>query len=141
MAVAIRVEPVLYPIDKVQGAARRFLALCGPHPTRACWVWRSATDPKGYGNFWVGKWWTPSGVIKAHRFSIQVFRGILVDPMDQVHHLVREMDCIGPGCVAPYHLEVVTDEEHHDIHPPHPRNELGQFLSPKDFDGELDPIW
>ncbi len=45
------------------GAAGRFWPKVEIREKDACWPWKGATNPKGYGNFWL----TPYRFVNAHR--------------------------------------------------------------------------
>lgn len=67
----------------------------------ACWIWRGATRPRGYGNFMVELGVT----VGAHRFSYESTFGPIPAGM-HLDHL-----CRNPSCVNPTHLEPVTPAE------------------------------
>ena len=90
-------------IDLVQ----RFLIKTAPDPRSECVLWTGAVSNKGYGNFRVHpRYDTPfDKYVRAHRFSLWVFRG----PFDT--ELVVDHLCHTRLCVNPYHLQAVTFEE------------------------------
>ena len=71
-----------------------------------CWYWigarsRGKGNSKFYGSFGVG-----GRVVRAHRFSVEVFKGEICPP---AHH--RDHICCFSMCVNPDHLEIVSREE------------------------------
>lgn len=66
----------------------------------ACWIWRRATDPNGYGRFWLN-----SGMRLAHRVVFELHRGPVADGLS-LDHLCRVTSCVNPS-----HLEPVTHQE------------------------------
>lgn len=68
--------------------------------TDSCWLWMASKSWKGYGGFGVN-----SGVMPAHRFSYELFKGKIPNGL-LVHHV-----CRNPSCVNPEHLETVTNKE------------------------------
>jgi HNH endonuclease len=80
----------------------RFMRKIEPEPNSGCWLWLGNLGP---GTSWRGQFKGPRGVIKAHRFAYELFRG----PIDQN----KELDhlCRIPACVNPQHLEMVTHHE------------------------------
>jgi hypothetical protein len=68
--------------------------------TQDCWLWLAATNPEGYGRFFVdGKFVGP------HRYSYEL-HGNPIPEKGYIDHL-----CKNPSCVRPDHLEVVTNRE------------------------------
>ncbi len=65
-----------------------------------CWEWTAGTNGVGYGRFW-NQW----GMVLAHRFSFQIFGGVIPEGLE-LDHLCRNR-----ACVNPEHLEVVTHRE------------------------------
>lgn len=66
-----------------------------------CWPWIGATDPNGYGMFYIG---SPRHYTRAHRWSYEALRaeipsGLVID------HL-----CRNTSCVNPWHLEPVSEQ-------------------------------
>lgn len=81
-------------------ALSRLLDACDRPQADACWMWRKATDPNGYGRFWLD-----GGMRLAHRVAYQLLVGPI--PAGRVlDHL-----CRAPGCINPAHLEVVTQRQ------------------------------
>lgn len=71
-----------------------------------CWEWLASRYPEGYGVFRIGSRLDGSyRTIPAHRFAYELLRGAIPDGF-HLDHL-----CRNPGCVNPWHLEVVTGEE------------------------------
>lgn len=68
--------------------------------TTPCWIWRHYIDAKGYGIAHRGKVTT-----RAHRIAYAQFREPIPNGM-VLDHL-----CNQPGCVNPWHCEVVTNAE------------------------------
>ena len=65
-----------------------------------CWLGKGTIAPNGYGHFRVrGKG------IYAHRFSYEIHKGKIPAGMT-IDHLCRT-----PGCVNPFHLDLVTNAE------------------------------
>ncbi len=68
--------------------------------TDTCWLWTGGVNHGGYGKFWA------NGATHAvHRFSYELFRGLIPDGLT-IDHLCR-VRC----CVLPDHLEAVTIQE------------------------------
>lgn len=65
-------------------------------PLGECWVWTGATDPSGYGRFWL-----TGRMAYAHRVAYQWFRGSIPVGHD-LDHLCRVR-----ACVNPFHMEAV----------------------------------
>ena len=70
-----------------------------------CWYWNGARS-KGRGRKWYGSFSLGKRVVRAHRFSSEVFNQ---DECPKGHH--RDHTCGFSMCVAPHHIEVVTSEE------------------------------
>lgn len=66
--------------------------------TKTCWFWLGARDRKGYGVFWDG-----AHLVRAHRFSYQLYHGTLPPYLD---HICRIRHCVNHD-----HLESVTHAE------------------------------
>lgn len=66
-----------------------------------CWIWRASIRPNGYGQFNAGN----KRIVKAHRFSYEMFRGPAPEGLD-LDHLCRNRACVNPD-----HLEPVTRRE------------------------------
>lgn len=78
-------------------AIRRFLAKIEVDATSGCWIWTAASNPDGYGRFWVnGK------LDYAHRYAHETFVAPIPDGLD-IDHLCRNHSCCNPA-----HLEAVT---------------------------------
>lgn len=60
----------------------------------AHWIWKGATDRKGYGNFRVSK----DSVNKAHIFAYVLFKGPIPKGM-QVDHECNIPACVNPSCL------------------------------------------
>lgn len=67
--------------------------------TASCWIWRAATNPKGYGVF---VWEKGSGARVAHRLAYEQIRGSIPAGM-VLDHL-----CWNRACVNPDHLRPVS---------------------------------
>jgi hypothetical protein len=71
----------------------RFLGYCDTKTSPGHWLWTGHCDDKGYGQFWFdGK------QVWSHRFSTQVFKGILQIGEQAAHDHDR---CAFAGCVNP----------------------------------------
>lgn len=71
--------------------------------TGDCWVWTAATNPKGYGQFYV------EGMRLAHRVSWILAHGPIPDDLCVLHR------CDHPPCVNPAHLFLGTyADNNHD---------------------------
>src|SRR5215469_6072754 len=77
----------------------RFLALI--QITETCWLWRGYEGAGGYGRFAI----EPRDNIQAHRFSYQLFVGLIPKGL-VIDHLCRVHLCVNPD-----HLEAVTSCE------------------------------
>ena len=64
-----------------------------------CWEW-TAAKYIGYGRFW-----NQGRMVLAHRFSYQLFGGVIPEWLE-IDHLCRNRKCVNPS-----HLEVVTRRE------------------------------
>lgn len=65
-----------------------------------CWVWMGALTDKGYGRIHAG-----GKTQRAHRFSYEAFVGPIPSGLT-IDHLCRNRACVAPG-----HLEPVTQAE------------------------------
>jgi hypothetical protein len=68
--------------------------------SQACWMWRSHTDGRGYGYFWMA-----GRSHCAHRVAFEDRKGPVPKGLEPDHL------CRTPGCVNPNHLEAVTHLE------------------------------
>lgn len=76
--------------------AQRFSEKVSPEPNTGCWFWTGALNTQGYGVINKGG---NSGVMYAHRFSLQMKLGReLADGECALHR------CDTPSCVNPAHL-------------------------------------
>lgn len=75
-----------------------------------CWLWTSATNPKGYGGYWLD-----GRNQAAHRLAYIDTVGPIPDGL-QLDHL-----CRNHACVSPAHLEPVTSAEN-QLRAPHAKN-------------------
>lgn len=82
---------------------RRFYAKIAPPNERGCMLWLAYTDPDGYGRFRVGG--TAGEMRRAHRVSYTLAYGPIPEGLT-LDHLCRVRHCI-----APEHLEAVTNAE------------------------------
>jgi hypothetical protein len=76
----------------------RFLSHVKVDPCSGCWLWGAAISKrKGYGQFkFAGK------MVWAHRFSVQVLKGVLQMGQQAGH---KHDICSNPHCVNPAHLQ------------------------------------
>ena len=65
-----------------------------------CWLWTGATDPNGYGRFFLNR-----KMRHAHRVAFEWFKGPVPAGLD-LDHLCRRRNCVWP-----LHLEAVTRRE------------------------------
>lgn len=65
-----------------------------------CVSWQAGTQKGGYGEFSFG-----GKSIRAHRFAFEQFRN-RIPTLQSLDHL-----CRNPGCVNPWHLEIVSHRE------------------------------
>lgn len=71
-----------------------------------CWEWTAATDPKGYGRFFMGSKRDGSNrMALAHVVVYELMVGAVPDGLELDH------TCRNPSCVRPAHLEPVTHAE------------------------------
>jgi hypothetical protein len=95
----------------------RFLSYVNTATSPGHWIWTGYTDHKGYGQFWFnGK------QVWAHRFSLEVFKGVLEIGL-QAHHdrtACGISSCVNPSCLAPATAEANGREgalwQHHSQH-------------------------
>lgn len=66
----------------------------------ACWEWTGPKFKKGYAQFWDGE-----RNLGGHRWAYEQFIGPVADG------LVLDHICENKGCVNPWHLEPVTNQE------------------------------
>ena len=71
-----------------------------------CWEWQGARSRGGGNSLWYGSFRCGSKVVRAHRFSSEVFNK---DECPKGYH--RDHTCNNSLCVNPDHIEVVTHEE------------------------------
>lgn len=101
MSTAVKIDkPVGLDVEPKPHELTRFLAKVSRNTESGCWEWEGYTDAKGYGQFrFRGKsYW-------AHRIAYAFFRRPLV-PLLTVEH-----KCQNPGCVNPWHLELLSNSE------------------------------
>ncbi len=78
-----------------------------------CWPWTAYVDEagNGYGQFWNG-----SALVKAHRFSYEVFtgapipRGLVIDHICHNDSGCTDVPCLHRKCCNPRHLEATTQK-------------------------------
>lgn len=89
--------------------------------TETCWNWISGGHYFGYGEFRIGR-----KLIRAHRYSYELHKGLVPDGKSVLH------ECDNPRCVNPDHLYAGTQTENsRDISV---RNRVGgRKLSPVDI--------
>jgi hypothetical protein len=79
----------------------RFYAAIRTDLSTGCWNWTKWTDRGGYGGFrHQGK------LVLTHRFAYEYFREPIPSGL-QIDHLCRNR-----ACCNPWHLEVITAEDH-----------------------------
>lgn len=82
----------------------RFWAKVALPDGSGCMLWLAYRDPGGYGTFSLN-----CLKVKAHRVSYELAYGPIPEGLVIDH--VRVRGCVQTGCVAPLHLEAVTDGE------------------------------
>jgi DNA-binding CsgD family transcriptional regulator len=75
--------------------AERFWAKGDRQAPEACWLWRGASKPSGYGTIGGGR---PKKWHRAHRVAWALTYGAIPPGMCVCHH------CDAPGCCNPAHL-------------------------------------
>lgn len=83
---------------------KRFWAKVAPADERGCMLWTSAISGARYAVFTLER-----RTQLAHRISYTLAYGPIPDGLVIDH--VKARGCRGPGCVAPLHLEAVTQLE------------------------------
>jgi hypothetical protein len=86
-----------------------------PDHATQCWVWPGSTDANGYGIAWAVP--EPYGYMRtvhAHRY----FYDLLVGPVEPDDATPRDVHhrCPQRACWNPFHLELVTPQEHKARH-------------------------
>jgi hypothetical protein len=82
----------------------RLVALSDPIPISGCYLWRGASNPRGYGKFTVHAHSKHFSVL-AHRIAYLVFVGDVPDGMFVMH------TCDTPSCINPKHLVIGTPSD------------------------------
>lgn len=82
----------------------RFWAKVALPDEQGCMLWLDAPALNGYGRFYLGQ-----RTLYAHRVSYVLAYGPIPDGL-QIDH-VKERGCTNRHCVAPAHLEAVTQRE------------------------------
>lgn len=78
--------------------------------TDTCWLWRGATNNRGYGQMVVGSLLDGSKrKVLVHRLSYELLVGPIPEGLVIDH--VRNRGCTHQTCVNPAHLEAVTQRE------------------------------
>lgn len=91
--------PVLSdPLDRLRAK------LLVPTDPAACWGWRGALTPSGYGSIAVktAKGWRPA---RAHRLAYELLVGPIPEGLHVLHH------CDHPPCCNPVHLYLGTHDD------------------------------
>lgn len=83
--------------------------VAGPLPT-PCWVWRGATDSKGYAQLWT-TWGGRSRVVRVHRWLKAIadrfpLTGPMGPPGFDAHH-----ECYCRACINPAHSDWQPERE------------------------------
>lgn len=81
---------------------QRFLSKLKESP-RGCWIFQGYLDKHGYGSFMEKSLRQGGRIVRAHRFSYELFYRETIPEGLVIDHLCRT-----PACVNPWHLEVVT---------------------------------
>lgn len=93
-------------------AEARFWAKVNLLSEGGCWLWTAATNPKGYGWFWLeGK------VPLAHRVAWEMVNG----PVPAGLQLDHRHTC-PKNCIRPSHLRLTTNKQNHENLPGANRN-------------------
>ena len=79
----------------------RFLKKIKTGDKKDCWLWISGKTHHGYGVFWINR-----KLVRAHRFSYELFNNKRIPDSLTIDHL-----CKNTSCVNPNHLEAVTMKE------------------------------
>lgn len=82
----------------------RFCAKVAPVDGNGCMLWTGQPNRAGYGRFWLGR-----KNVLAHRLAYELAYGAIPDGLVIDH--VRANGCRHRHCVAPLHLEAVTNAE------------------------------
>lgn len=84
-------------------AIDRFWKHVEPEPNSGCWIWVGCRNKRGYGQMQVGR--RGEGLMLAHRFAYQYFRGPIPEGLEPDHL------CRIPPCANYSHLELVSHRE------------------------------
>ncbi|WP_234039914.1 HNH endonuclease signature motif containing protein [Micromonospora coerulea] len=79
---------------------QRFLSKVAPPNEQGCMLWLAARQGDGYGHFKVA-----GRMVRAHRFGYEMWVGPIPNGL-HLDHLCRVRSCVAPG-----HLEPVTNRE------------------------------